>query len=280
MGVLGLIPLLLALCGGAFAYLRQASENRAAILRRSLSLLEDASLEAPWFGPQTLRGSLGGRALSVSVGHRPALTTLRREARYPITARLELRNPPQVSLRIRRDAGLAALEKALGRVQDVEVSGGDGFDRRYLVEAGDEESRAGLAAREVRDAIHRLIARWELEEVSVAEGWVVVRGDTRLLGKTLLRELLVAMDLLAHAYDRVPLTQVSARPVFAWVGGEDARPRCPYCHDSIEGSEEETGTCLECGTLIHSECHEELGRCAILGCGGQGLERQGPIRID
>ena len=268
---------LLLVSAAAFVAMRQSAENRAAILRRALPFLEGAVLETPWLGAQTLRGNLGSRALTLSVGHRPAFMTLRREALYPITARLALANPPPVTVRVRRDAGVAAVEKALGRVIDVEVSGGDAFDRRYLVEAEGEESRAGLAAQEVREAIHGLIARWELSEVLVADGWVLVRGDTRLLGQLLLRELLSAMDLLAHAYDRRPTTRVSLRPAFEWVGGEDARPRCPYCHDSIEDPESDTGTCLDCGTLIHTECHEELGRCAIFGCTGRVLERQGPI---
>jgi len=42
-----------------------------------------------------------------------------------------------------------------------------------------------------------------------------------------------------------------------------AQERCPYCHGGLGNR---LRVCTECGTALHRECHEELGRCTVLGC--------------
>jgi hypothetical protein len=277
MSFVGLVVVALALGAIALAVLLQAAQNRASILQRVLPFVEEGHLEAEGLKLHRLRGSFGGRRFEVEVGFRPRV---RGPSRYPIRSRLSLDNAPQISLRIRRDAGLAALQKLTGKAVDVEVAGGDGFDRKYLVEAPSDADQAGLAAKEVRTMIHRLIAVWKLDEVRIDGPWVEILGNTTHLDRRLFRDLLDTLQVLAHAYDRSLVATVTPRPVFAWTGGEDSKARCPYCHDTLGSEPSEVGSCAGCGTLIHLECHQELGRCAIIGCEVEGIERQGPINLE
>ncbi|MBL4850227.1 MAG: hypothetical protein JKY65_32260 [Planctomycetes bacterium] len=278
---MGVLEVLFVLGGvGLFVIqgLRQAAENRTKILARVVPLLTDGALGASGITSHLVTGSVNGRRVVIEVGYRP-FTARGSDARYPIRARLQLRHAPNITVRIRRDAGLAALQKLTGYVTDVEVAEGDPFDEKYLVEAHSDAARAGLAARDVRSAIHRLIAFCKLDEVRLGEGWLEVRGDPSHLNTGLFLDLLETLDMLAHTYDRSPAPSIAARPVFAWKGGRDSKTRCPYCHDALEDATSEAGACHGCGTLIHTVCHEELGRCPIMGCEGRSLERQGPIPI-
>jgi hypothetical protein len=47
-----------------------------------------------------------------------------------------------------------------------------------------------------------------------------------------------------------------------------AAPRCPYCHDLLEGEQQDAAlvVCGGCGTRHHDACLAELGRCTVLGC--------------
>lgn len=47
-----------------------------------------------------------------------------------------------------------------------------------------------------------------------------------------------------------------------------AAHRCPYCHDLLEGEQQDDAlvVCGGCGTRHHSACVDELGRCTVLGC--------------
>lgn len=275
MGAVGLLVAAATLSAFVLALFLQAAQNRASVLQRVLPLVEEGKLEGE-LTRHLLRGRFAEREFEVEVGFRPRL---RGPSRYPLRSRLALENAPDVSLRIRRDAGLAALQKLTGHAVDVEVAGGDLFDRRYLVEAPSEADRAGLAAREVRTRVHQLIAVWKLDEVRIEGPWVEVLGNSAHLDRRLFEDLLETLAILAHAYDRSPVTSVTPRPVFAWTGGEDSRARCPFCHDALGSDPCEVGACSGCGTLIHLDCHRELGRCAIIGCEALGLERQGPISL-
>ena len=42
------------------------------------------------------------------------------------------------------------------------------------------------------------------------------------------------------------------------------RPRCPFCHDAIEGEGEKQG-CGSCMAWHHTECWAEAGKCASCG---------------
>ncbi len=253
----------------------QARENRRAILRRIRERVKGRLLDQPQgLFYDELRGEHQGRALRVRVSTRvPFLRT-----RYPVSAELELQNAPDIQLRIRREKGMAAVAKALEWVSDVQVSGGDAFDLRYLVEAPEEAARAPLASQEVRAAVHTLLTRWDLEEVAIRDGKLRVHGDSRRMGRLLLHELLSGLEVLAHAYDRRPSLVAGISERFLWVGGPDQAPRCPYCHAQVQDGSDLV-SCEGCRTLLHEECHQENGGCPILGCGGRGFQRAGPITV-
>ena len=262
---------------GAFAlWALQARANRQAILLRFAALVEDPALEAALLR-DTVRFRRGGREVVLEVGTSP--WGLRAGGDYPVRAELQLHHPPPVRVRIRVDRGLAALEKALGRAEDVEVAGGTGFDRHYLVETDeDAPAQGGLADAEVRGVVDRLLTRWKLDEVRIEGGRLFAQGAGPLLGKTMLIDLVTGLELLARAYDRRPEPRIQARPTFGWIGGPDSEVRCPYCHDVL--GEVDLASCDGCATLLHAECHAENGGCPILGCGARAMDRVGPIPFD
>lgn len=250
----------------------QAQSFRRAMLRRILDRVEGSFVPSRWPFSDEVSGTHEGRKFRLWMSTNPS------HRRYPIRAQVELLHAPSIQLRVRRDQGLAAVEKALGLVRDVEVSGGDRFDQRYLVEANEAPVQAPLADREVRDAIHDLLTRWDLDEVFIARGELHVSGETSRAGQQLLSELLFHMATLAHAYDRRPALEIGLQQRFLWVGGEGTRARCPFCHDAI-GDLGDLVACDGCQTLLHEECHHENGGCPILGCGGRGMDRVGPISL-
>jgi hypothetical protein len=256
----------------AGSWLRQAGQNRVAILSR---ILDRVGGEVQAEGPLRDRvvGEHHGRPFALALG----TSALPWGRGYPVRAVLELRHAPPIRLRVRRDRGLASVEKSLGLVRDVEVAGGDRFDARYLVEADDGPAQAPLADAEVREAVDRILARWDLEEVRVEGGSLEVRGDSRRLGQTMLHELLYELEVLAQAYDRRPALEIGVQARFFWTGGAEGA-RCPYCHDGIT-ADDDLSACGRCGTLIHPECHSENGGCPILGCGGRGADPTRPLKV-
>ncbi|RMG09833.1 MAG: hypothetical protein D6731_18905 [Planctomycetota bacterium] len=250
---------------GLVVWSAQSAANRRALLRRLAPRIEGRFVFVPDPLSDEVRGVHQGRPIRVRLSTRPFRRAT--EARYPLTVSLELQHAPPLRLRIRRDQGLAAVEKALGLVRDVEVSGGDRFDRQYLVETDGPLAGGPLADEEVRRAVEAILVRWDLEEVRVESGKLIVRGDSRWLGRTMLYELLYELDVLAHAYDRRPAPEVRGlRARFFWVGGAGTRPRCPYCHEEVSDPEALT-SCAGCSTLLHPECLAENRGCPILGCG-------------
>lgn len=257
----------------------QARANRVAVLRRVEDRIAGTVASSRHPLHDEIHGEIHGRAIRLRIGASPLGWLPGSAIGYPLTVAMDLRNaPPALRLRIRKDAGLAAVEKALGLVRDVEVSGGDRFDRRYLVEADSDPAGAPLADEGVRESVNAIIARWDLSEIRIQDDRLTVRGDSRWLGQAMLNELLYELDVLAHAYDRVPAPLIGVTPRFFWVGGTDAAPRCPYCHDGI-GDDHDLTACAVCSTLIHGECLEENQGCPILGCGGRGGVPTGPIPL-
>ncbi len=274
-----LVPLVAIFAGVGVAltlgWLNQARENRRAVLMRLEPALERGLLQRPSPGLWTdvLEGRRADRPVRIEV------SSLASMERHRIEATLDLRHAPPVRLRIRRDAGWAALQKWLGLVEDVEVAQGDRFDRRYLVEVSHHDAGEGpLADRQARERIHTLLTRWRLDEVAIEDGVLRVSGATDLLGRALIHDLLDALEVLAHGYDRRPVIRIDAPDRYAWIGGQDSAARCPYCHDALH-SEVDLAACEDCGTLLHGECHAEHGSCPILGCTGRRLERLGPLPL-
>lgn len=252
---------------------RGEQESRRAILQRLLRLVDGELV--PGGREDAVVGRHAGRALRLRLrggwgrGRGVAGGWVTRV--YPLRAELELAHAPAVRLRIRRDQGLAAVEKALGLVRAVEVAGGDGFDRAYVVEAEGDAASTPLASAHVREAVEQLLRRWPLHEVSIRAGKLVVRGAPDTVGLRELGALLEALDVLARAYDRRPGDDLGLVGRFVWVGGRDVQPRCPFCHDAVDGGLALV-SCGACRTVIHAECHEENRGCPILGCGGRGAE--------
>lgn len=77
----------------------------------------------------------------------------------------------------------------------------------------------------------------------------------------------IARDMVARRMIRVRVLG-GRRPALVLRG----RPRCAYCHDEVSGSEDGLVACNLCATVIHQECWDELGHCAVLGCEGAILE--------
>jgi hypothetical protein len=251
-----------------------AHENRVAILERLLTRLE-GTLRRGLFA-DSVEGAHQGRAFRLQLRTRwglgrtnpvgPLVTRV-----YPIRVQVDLHHAPDVRLRIRRDRGLAAAEKALGLVRDVDVGGGDRFDQDYLVEADGTTAVTPLASTDVRAAVETLLRRWPLDEVTIHHGRITVRGRPDTVGLRELDGLLEALDVLARAYDRRPGEEVGLAGRFVWVGGVDPQPRCPYCHDGLEGPDALVA-CGGCRTLIHADCHAENHGCPLLGCGSRGAD--------
>lgn len=247
-------------------------QQRRAIVERILGRLE-GTLRTGWLWDE-VTGAYGGRAFrlrlatSWGVGRRKNQAEPLVGRRYPISVELDLHHPPEVTLRIRPDDGLAAVERALGLVRDVEVAGGGGFDRKFVVEADAPAAVTPLASRDVRGAVEDLLRKWPLDEVALRDGKLIVRGRPDTLGQRELGGLLDALEVLAHAYDRRLGDDLGLRGLFVWVGGRDPAARCPYCRDAISGGPALV-TCERCRTVLHAECHEENHGCPILGCGGR-----------
>lgn len=279
----------------------QARENRRAVLRRILERVE-GELETAFFA-DGVRGVHAGRPFRLRLATRTRLGRVpwrRRKAAtllsesYPLELELELLHAPPVQLRIRRDEGLAALEKRLGLARDVEVSGGDSFDQRFLVEAEALPDASALASEEVREVVRRLLGRWELEEVALQKGRLRVRGQPSRVGPLELHALLDAVETLARAFDRRPAPVIHLQPRYEWIGGPDRAARCPYCHERLEetspasqrveeaelrlAAETPLIACDRCGTLMHRECFAENHGCPLLGCGGRGWGPAGTPR--
>jgi hypothetical protein len=265
-------------------WLLRARENRRAILERLLTRVE-GELHGGVLS-DVVDGRHEGRPFRLRLGTRLGLGRRRlgeslTPELYPIRVDVALTHAPSVRLRVRRDQGLASVEKTLGLVRDVEVAGGERFDRDFVVEASDGPAATPLASKRVRDAVEALLRRWPLDEVSIRNGRIRVRGNPDTVGGRELDQLLEAIDVLARAYDRRPGEELGAelKGVFVWVGGGDAQARCPYCHDALAGSLQLV-SCAECKTLLHAECHEENKGCPILGCGGRGAEWQRSATMD
>jgi hypothetical protein len=259
------------------------AENRRAILERILGRIE-GTLRSGWWR-DAVTGTHEGRpfrlqlSTGLGVGRRRNLGEPLVGRRYPIAVQVHLLHAPDVRLRIRPDQGLAALEKSLGLVRDVEIAGGARFDGKFVVEADGATATTPLASKHVRDAVEDLLRGWPLDEVAIRDGKLIVRGRPDTLGARELRSLLHALDVLAHAYDRRPADDLGLAGVFVWVGGRDPSARCPYCHDAIQGSAQLV-SCAGCRTVLHRECHEENHGCPILGCGARGAEWTRPPALD
>lgn len=60
-----------------------------------------------------------------------------------------------------------------------------------------------------------------------------------------------------------------------WLRG-DAIVTCPLCHDLVVEGEDELSDCAGCSVRYHTECRDELGGCATLGCPERASRRQAP----
>lgn len=283
---LTLFLLLVPLALGFFVAAFQGQANREAILRRVRERGEWRETES-WLRRQRLEGELGGRSARLQVGLRLRFG-VPPEFRYPLQAEVDLPQAPrEVRLRIRREEGLNALAKWVGQARDDVVDGGRSFDRRFLIDAPSEEAREPLSEdADVREAISSLFRHYEVDELEIVDRVLRVRGDVERLGVNQVQSLLNRLPRIAHAYDRAPTVAVTIRepeaapgPRFAWKGGPDEAVRCPYCREGFNEDQLHLVACAVCGTLLHEDCHDEHGRCPILGCEGVGVDHIDGIRL-
>jgi len=190
-----------------------------------------------------------------------------------------------LSTRVRGDERFETLVYALqlpGRAYSQELS------LMSLRESADSE---GAQAAGVRAALAHLGKIPDLE-LYVAEGWIELeravtsyaKGDTSLSSAfRALSELVplfarVELDLqLRPRESGAPNVQADAQAdsglTLAWSEKGSGQPLCPYCRDDLDQSDLELSRCATCHTLHHSECLEELGRCSVFGCSGEGRQR-------
>tara|TARA_R110002072_G_scaffold297561_1_gene470529 strand:+ start:488 stop:1279 length:792 start_codon:yes stop_codon:yes gene_type:complete len=211
--------------------------------------LEDGRLE----GDQIV-GAFAGYELTLSLGTRRVGDTTEQTLRYA------LRLP--------------------GRAYSQELP-----EARYLRESLGEE---GAQAEGVRKALAHFgkIPNLELE---IEAGWLTVeRGITGYAkGKTSLSATFSAMaglvpllartefEIQVQARDTLSAEETDADVSLAWSERGGGQPLCPYCRDDLDAPGLGLSRCESCHTVHHSECLEELGRCAVFGCSG---ERTRPLR--
>lgn len=157
---------------------------------------------------------------------------------------------------------------------------------------GDSLGDQGAQAEGVQRALAHLGKIPDLE-LMISQGWLVLsRAITGYAkGATSLSSAYRAMSQLAPFLTRSAFQASSPRsaatikvqareaPVkaeedvnLAWTERSGGEPLCPYCRDEIGAAGLTLSRCETCHTVHHSECLEELGRCAIFGCSGQRAE--------
>jgi hypothetical protein len=120
--------------------------------------------------------------------------------------------------------------------------------------------------RATRDALAHLFTDYKLESVSLEGG--KLRATRTLVYEDRIREsprILQLLGVVARGID-------PRRELDVQVGAGHGALRCSYCHEAL-GPGDDTRTCAGCGTVLHASCHDELGRCPVLGCEGRAPER-------
>jgi hypothetical protein len=97
-------------------------------------------------------------------------------------------------------------------------------------------------------------SRKAFEVVSASRGWL-----STVLGLEPARELRAAIASEAA-------TAAPSASTYRAVARRLEKVRCAYC---LEEAAADARTCARCHGTLHSECRDELGRCATLGCAGE-----------
>jgi len=100
-------------------------------------------------------------------------------------------------------------------VRDVEIAEGRDFDRKYVIEADDAPAQAPLADAEVRECVHRLLTRWDLDEAIHAQNDV----DQGLSSAIFTRNLISAETFLSHRGSDCGIANVNIGTSGAEIGG-------------------------------------------------------------
>jgi hypothetical protein len=132
----------------------------------------------------------------------------------------------------------------------------------HLARAAGTEEAKGIPALIAGDADWRAMHRiFSAHDVSFERGLVRARIDFGggVLGASEEAERLERfLERLVHASAALgSLAVLKPR--------ETGDARCPYCHDELGTAG--TTSCSRCGTLHHTDCFAELGRCATFACG-------------
>lgn len=241
---------------------REFLERAAGAMRGPGVLVLRAEYDGEVYSLEAIRA---GRGWRLETREGAAYARKRREPGDPLHLSVSVRVPhaSHVDLRVRRASDLKPDELAFA--EDLRV-GNKKFDARYVIEANGKPVLAPLAAKNVRKGVNRLMALPGIEELTLKDSRLAVRGVVgSKIGRKKLRVLATSLDALAAAFDRRPALTVELKGTFINTP-EGAGGRCPYCHDDLGPSEEHVA-CDGCHTILHAECHAENGGCPILGCG-------------
>lgn len=227
-------------------------------------------------------GSLeSGRSASVSFSPRPDFPG---QNQPPLQAELALDSREAPSLRISREHFRTKIAKLLGLQDDVDT-GDARFDGQFLVKARDERRALAALEGEVRKLVSVAFERHGVAELAFQNGelraYVPLSLRRRPLSRTTakggigapLRELLVLLEQIARAFERVALDVRVLGGTRRALLGLEGRPRCAYCHGPVSGEEPDLVACDRCATVCHEECWREHGSCPVLACGGDRPER-------
>jgi hypothetical protein len=218
-----------------------------------------------------LRGRVSG---TVGPDRRPASVTFTTErgeavAQFAVSVRMA------PLIRLSRENVWTRLGKLLRLKKEIEV-GDAGFDDLLLVEVASPKRARDVLVRGV-DARRRIVEAfsvWNATKLVVGRPNIVATIPLAAVPKV--GDYVSFLDLLvgtAAALDRVTIeVRVLGGERFA-LSGVHGRPRCAYCHADVTGREPDLVACGRCGTVLHEACWNELGRCALLGCPGDDVER-------
>ncbi len=191
--------------------------------------------------------------------------------------RVELGGGPP--MRFTREGPVSWLRKKLG-YKELQL-GHRRFDDQVFIDVRDREKAKDALVRglELQKGILEAFEAFKATSVMLRDGALELRMPLDPLRRVreyprLLETLLAA----ARAYDRVNVHVKVLDKVALAVTSHKGTARCAYCHEDVTGQEPDLVVCEVCGTVLHAGCHDELGKCPILGCPGTKPERGGATR--
>jgi hypothetical protein len=185
---------------------------------------------------------------------------------------IAVRADPAVRLELTREGLLERVGEWLGFVKDAHV-GDESFDRKFWIKTSNENRTKRAMDTGLRAIVERLFQERELERLEVKDGWLRIDASDGAINPFDYKRVLEQLDAAARTFDRVELDVHVLGAKRRAFRDEHGGTRCAYCHGGISGAEADLVACDRCHTVLHDECWRELGRCPLLGCGSQTVER-------